>query len=58
MNFENLFYQSTKVPNFGTLEKKKINKNKNKPFPHNYFPPPNLGLEMLFKIGVEQKMAI
>jgi hypothetical protein len=41
-----------KSPKFWNIEKKK-----KQLFPHNYFPP-NLGLEMLFKIGVEQKMAI
>jgi hypothetical protein len=64
MNFENLFYQSAKVPNFGTL---KANQKKN--LFHTIIFPPILDLrcfsklelnkkwpyEMLFKIEVEQK---
>jgi hypothetical protein len=70
MNFENLFYQSTKVPNFGTLKKKK--KKKKNLFHTIIFRPPILDLrcfsklelnkkwpyEMLFKIEVEQKRHI
>jgi hypothetical protein len=50
------FLSIYKSPKFWNIGKKKERKKK-EPFPHNYFPP-NLGLEMLFKIGVEQKMAI